>query len=508
MLAYRAYLSEHTKHRSLEFLYGVARSLTRAPDIETRARRPARPHARGVQRRLGRHHPVRRVQRPAAADVAARRGRVPDDAAGRARAGRRAADRRARRARDDRAPQRRPTPAIAAFMDEEGTEQLAVAPVPGETRLVGVMLLGDRRGADRRVRARRPAALRDARRPRRHVAGVRPARAGDPPDAGAAGRAGAPGVPRSADRPRQPRAVHAPRARVAVAAGRARRRCSSSISTTSSGSTTTPGTPRATAVLIAAAERIRRCVRPTDLAARLGGDEFAVLLEDADERRGEEIAHRIVALLSEAVTISGRPVLGAGLDRHRLHARRLGDGRRRPHAPRRHRHVPGEGGRQGAGARVHAGDAPELADQGAVARRAAGRARRRPVRRPLPADRGRRDGRGRGRRGAGAVEPPAPRPALALRLRARRGADGDHPGDRPGHARAGVPGGGGVDAGGRLREGRGRAREPLRRGAADDRARGRRRRRARADGAGAAPAGARAHGERAHRRDADGPACR
>jgi predicted signal transduction protein with EAL and GGDEF domain len=60
-------------------------------------------------------------------------------------------------------------------------------------------------------------------------------------------------------------------------------------------------------VLIAAAERIRRCVRPTDLAARLGGDEFAVLLEDADERHGEEIAHRIVALLSEAVTISGRP---------------------------------------------------------------------------------------------------------------------------------------------------------------------------------------------------------
>ena len=61
------------------------------------------------------------------------------------------------------------------------------------------------------------------------------------------------------------------------------------------------------AVLIAAAERIRRCVRPTDLAARLGGDEFAVLLEDADERHGEEIAHRIVALLCEAVTISGRP---------------------------------------------------------------------------------------------------------------------------------------------------------------------------------------------------------
>ena len=35
ILAYRAYLSEHTKHQSLDFLYGVARSLSRAPDIES-----------------------------------------------------------------------------------------------------------------------------------------------------------------------------------------------------------------------------------------------------------------------------------------------------------------------------------------------------------------------------------------------------------------------------------------------------------------------------------------
>jgi diguanylate cyclase (GGDEF)-like protein len=61
------------------------------------------------------------------------------------------------------------------------------------------------------------------------------------------------------------------------------------------------------AVLMATADRIRGCVRPTDLAARLGGDEFAILLEDADERRGEEVAHRIVALLSQAVTINGQP---------------------------------------------------------------------------------------------------------------------------------------------------------------------------------------------------------
>ena len=51
------------------------------------------------------------------------------------------------------------------------------------------------------------------------------------------------------------------------------------------------------AVLGATADRIRRCVRPDDLAARLGGDEFAILLEDADERRGEEVgrAHRHAA---------------------------------------------------------------------------------------------------------------------------------------------------------------------------------------------------------------------
>ena len=35
LLAYRAYMSERTKHESLEFLYGVARSLSRAPDIES-----------------------------------------------------------------------------------------------------------------------------------------------------------------------------------------------------------------------------------------------------------------------------------------------------------------------------------------------------------------------------------------------------------------------------------------------------------------------------------------
>ena len=41
ILAYRAYLSEHTKHQSLEFLYGVARSLTPRARHRERAGRPA-----------------------------------------------------------------------------------------------------------------------------------------------------------------------------------------------------------------------------------------------------------------------------------------------------------------------------------------------------------------------------------------------------------------------------------------------------------------------------------
>ena len=73
MLAYRAYLSEHTKHQSLEFLYGVARSLCRAPDVETRAGRPAGAHARVVPRAHAPRSSCSARRRPAAADVARRR---------------------------------------------------------------------------------------------------------------------------------------------------------------------------------------------------------------------------------------------------------------------------------------------------------------------------------------------------------------------------------------------------------------------------------------------------
>ena len=63
ILAYRAYLSEHTKHQSLEFLYGVARSLSRAPDVETALVDLLERTRDVVPRAQRRDHPVRRGRR-------------------------------------------------------------------------------------------------------------------------------------------------------------------------------------------------------------------------------------------------------------------------------------------------------------------------------------------------------------------------------------------------------------------------------------------------------------
>ena len=305
VLAYRAYLSEHTKHQALEFLYGVARSLSRAPDIESalvdlleRTRESFRVRrAEIVLFGAAGDLPLRTSLD--AAGVSQSMQPLPHTVASALRAC--LPDERAAIIARGEAPA-----ALAMYMDEQGLRELVIAPVPGETRLVGVMLLGDRVGASGSFSAAELRLFETL--------------------------AGHAGMSLEFDRLEQAirrmRELQGALERQAYRdpltdlANRAlfMRRVHESLGRNSGTATVLfldlddfkrindhAGHAAGDAVLMSAAERIRRSVRPSDLAARLGGDEFAVLLEDADERHGEDVAHRIVALLSEAVTISGQP---------------------------------------------------------------------------------------------------------------------------------------------------------------------------------------------------------
>ena len=57
-------------------------------------------------------------------------------------------------------------------------------------------------------------------------------------------------------------------------------------------------------LLIAFANRLRECVRTTDLVARLGGDEFVVLIEDLDGPAvAEQIARKLIDRLAEGIAL-------------------------------------------------------------------------------------------------------------------------------------------------------------------------------------------------------------
>jgi diguanylate cyclase (GGDEF)-like protein/PAS domain S-box-containing protein len=59
-------------------------------------------------------------------------------------------------------------------------------------------------------------------------------------------------------------------------------------------------------MLIAVAERLRSCLRQSDIAARFGGDEFAVLLEDTAGAEAEIAANRIREVLEPPFVVQGR----------------------------------------------------------------------------------------------------------------------------------------------------------------------------------------------------------
>jgi diguanylate cyclase (GGDEF)-like protein len=62
-------------------------------------------------------------------------------------------------------------------------------------------------------------------------------------------------------------------------------------------------------LLMAIAERLRRCLRPGDVVARLGGDEFSILLEDVGEvSDATRVAERVQAELKEPFIFDGHEV--------------------------------------------------------------------------------------------------------------------------------------------------------------------------------------------------------
>ena len=290
LLAYRAWVSERAKHQSLEFLYGVTRSLSHGGELEAelldllrrtrssfRVRTAELVRAAGAGRRRAAHGA--RAGRPRGGHGAGRARRRR-----RAARGRRARRRRARGARALRARR------CGTTSSERGIEQALIAPVRGETPLAGVMVLGDRIGAtdtftDEDLRLFEALAA--------HA-----------------------GLSLELDRLER-------QAQSDPLTGLANRtlflrRVEASLERGSGMATVLfldlddfkaindrAGHAAGDAVLVAAAGRIEASVRPGDIAARMGGDEFAVLLEDVDDHHGEQVAGRILDLLAEPVVVDG-----------------------------------------------------------------------------------------------------------------------------------------------------------------------------------------------------------
>jgi diguanylate cyclase (GGDEF)-like protein len=82
------------------------------------------------------------------------------------------------------------------------------------------------------------------------------------------------------------------------------------------------GHPAGDEVLVTVAERLRRCIRPSDTVARLGGDEFGILLDDMSGPSDALLAaERIIQALNTPAYLDGREVsirasVGITLDTH------------------------------------------------------------------------------------------------------------------------------------------------------------------------------------------------
>jgi diguanylate cyclase (GGDEF)-like protein len=310
LLAYRAYVSERTKHQSLEFLYAVARSVSRAPDLES-----------GLLNLLGRCRESFRV-RTAEVILFATGGEIPlrtvrtedgDEVMEPVEASLAAALRDC--VEGDRAvavERRHATGELRRYLELRGIEQALIAPVPGETRLTGVMLLGDRIGVTASF-SRSDLRLFET---LAEHAGM--SFEFDRLEQ-AIGRMQELQVRLEQQAYRDPLTHLANRALFVA-------RLQESLARPDGTATILyvdlddfkrindeGGHAAGDTVLVALAEHMRACVRPADLAARLGGDEFALLLEDVDDLHGERVAERILDALVSVPVEDRRLAVGASI---------------------------------------------------------------------------------------------------------------------------------------------------------------------------------------------------
>ena len=305
--AFRGYMEQREQREHVEFLYESMRATQGAPEfglavgqLLVAARRLLRAEYAEILLLAGlrgRRAPAQR-QRSRGRVAHASGGRLaPEDAAAFAQV--------AAAGSPMLLARRRATHAFDSFLATRRLEDAIVAPLRGEDRTFGLLVVGERLGRRQHVRRGRHRAARHLRRPREHPARERPARA-------LARRGDASSRSSSATR----------RTTTPSPACRTASTCSRRSSTSSRCGTSTAvlyldldrfktvndtwGHSAGDELLTEFSHRLAGAIRAQDLAARLGGDEFAVLVRDADADTAVAVARRMLK------AIDGTYVLGCG----------------------------------------------------------------------------------------------------------------------------------------------------------------------------------------------------
>ncbi|MGH8888170.1 MAG: putative bifunctional diguanylate cyclase/phosphodiesterase [Acidothermaceae bacterium] len=322
-LAYRAYIREREKHEILEFLYTATRILTQNPDLE-RAIVALLEQAKGMFRAEKAEAviappdgaPLLRIRLDAAGEptemetvtdpailamweqVAAQTGPIT---IGNDRPGRRTALRLGREGTGE-------TGSGAEYLAAQGLHNAMLAPLRGETRAIGMLMLGDRQGESSAFQAQ-DVRLFDALANHVSVAlengrleqSLSQLRELEQKLTQLAFHDALTGLAN--------RSLFAERVVEALSVAKAADRVCAVLFIDLDDFKTvndTLGHDAGDELLRAVAERITGCLRPTDQAARLGGDEFAVIIEDAlIGHAAERIAARITDALRLPVRVNG-----------------------------------------------------------------------------------------------------------------------------------------------------------------------------------------------------------